>query len=67
MAKRKTKRVNPLLALPYAKVYDAILSGNVTSEDFEEWIDEVRCSGYESGYNVGYESAQESYGDGPST
>lgn len=67
MPKRKNKVINPLLGSGYDEVFELIKNGKVTADQFDDWIDEVRSNAYESGYDIGYETAQEVYGDGPSS
>ena len=68
-----------LFELTSDKVYEAILNGKISLEQFDDWhqrvIEENRMeaydngyqSGHSAGYDSGYESAQEYYGDGPSS
>lgn len=53
------------------QVYEAILSGKIDSGQFDLWVVnllyENRDEAYNNGYDSGYESAQEIYGDGPSS
>lgn len=64
------------------EIFKLIQAGEITFEQFDEWLDDSRQEAYDSGarsgyddgydvghqngYDAGYESAQENYGDGPS-
>lgn len=68
-----------LLEMSSEQVYQAILNGQISFEQFVAWrqnmVEENRIEAYNNGYDdghhdgfdSGYESAQEAYGDGPST
>jgi len=60
-----------LYSMSYARIYQAILNGQISLEQFEDYATEIRREAYNDGrsegFDAGYESAQESYGDGPST
>jgi len=68
-----------LFAMTSEQVFQAILNGKISFEQFDNWrqnlVEENReeaynngyDSGYDTGHDSGYESAQEYYGDGPSS
>lgn len=49
------------------QVYEAILSGKIDSVQFDLWVVNLLYENRDEAYNNGYESAQEYYGDGPSS
>lgn len=68
-----------LFAMDSKQVFEAILNGKISFEQFDDWhqrvIEDHRSDAYDMGhddghrigYDTGYESAQEAYGDGPSS